>query len=93
MFMGGWVIIDTYFSISNEIVEPWMVDFSREFGTKHFDENSARKLIHTNISLDVNFFSKNNDILIDDDVALDDAPYNYFINTNSSYLQVRCNRT
>ena len=39
----------------------------------------------------MNLFSKNRDILIDDNAALDGPPYNYFISTRSSYLPVRCN--
>ena len=77
--------------MSNKVVGPWMVDFSGEGGAKPFDENSVQKLIHTNISWDVNLFSKNKDILIDDNAAFDGPPYNYFISTRSSYLPVRCN--
>ena len=68
-----------------------MVDFSRDGGAKPFNENFALKLIHTNISWDVNLFSNNKDILIDDDRAFDGPSYNYFISTRSSYLLVRCN--
>ena len=68
-----------------------MVDFFGEGGAKPFNEKFARKFIHTNISWDVNLFSKNRDILIDYNAALDGPPYNYFISTRSSYLLVRCN--
>ena len=67
------------------------VDLSGEGGAKPFNEKFVRKFIHTNISWDVNLFSKNRDILIDDDAALDGPPYNYFISIRSSYLPIRYN--
>ena len=69
-----------------------MVNFSGEGGAKSFNERSARTLIHTGISWDANLFSKNKDIVILDDAALDGAYYNYYISTRSSYLPIRCNK-
>ena len=64
---------------------------SGEDGAKPFDKHSALTLIHAGISWDANLFSKNKDIVILDDAALDGAYYNYFISTPSSYLPIRCN--
>ena len=83
---------DTYFPLSNEISKPWMVNFFGKGGAKPFDEHSTQTLIYTGISWDANLFSKNKDIVILDDAAFDSDYYNYFINTRSSYLPIRCNK-
>ena len=35
--------------VRHKVVGPWMIDFFGKGGAKPFDENFARKLIHTNI--------------------------------------------
>ena len=92
-YVYGWLshYFDTYFPMSNKVVGPWIIDFSGKGGAKPFNEKFARKLIHTNISWDVNLFFKNKDILIDDNATLDGPSYNYFISIRSSYLPVRYN--
>ena len=57
-----------------------------------FDENSAWALIETKITWDENLFSKNKEIIIFDEAALDSANYNYFISTHSNYLPICCNK-
>ena len=78
-YVYGWLsrYFDVYFPLSNEVIESWMVNFFREGRAKPFYEHSARTLIHTGISWDANSFSKNKDIVILDDAALDGANYNY----------------
>ena len=93
-YVYGWLsrYFDTYFLLSNEVTGPWMVNFSGKGGAKPFDKHFARTLIHIGISWDANLFSKNKNIVIFDDAALDGAYYNYFISTRSSYLPIRCTR-
>ena len=94
-YVYGWLshYFDTYFPMSNEIAGFWMVKFSKEGEPKPYNEYSVWTLIHTKISWDVNLFSKNKDILIDDDVTLKRTSYNYFISIRSSYLLVHCNKS